>query len=66
MTKPADNHEHRKPTKRDFEGKTIKKFVRSADNMWHFEFTDGTRFAVQSELHFGLAVMDLCDVCGKP
>jgi hypothetical protein len=57
------DHIHRRPKKKDFEGKTIKKFQKSADNIWRFWFSDGTAFAVQSETHFGLAVMELCDVC---
>ena len=57
-------HEHRRPTKRDFEGKTIKRFVRTADNVWRFWFTDGTAFAIQSEIfHPGIACMEVCDVC---
>lgn len=56
-------HEHRRPKKKDFEGKTVKRFVCSADNIWKFWFTDGTFFAVQSDLHHGIAIMELCDVC---
>jgi hypothetical protein len=39
-------HKHRRPTKRDFEGKTIKRFSRTADNIWRFWFTDGSSFAI--------------------
>jgi hypothetical protein len=56
-------HRHRRPRKKDFEGKTIKRFVRTADNIWKFWFLDGSSFAIQSDLHYGLAVMELCDVC---
>ena len=58
-------HSHRRPTKRDFEGKTIKRFVRSADNIWKFYFTDGTSLAIQSDNvgPYGLACMELCEVC---
>lgn len=56
-------HEHRKPTKSDFEGKTIKRFDQTADNIWRFWFTDGSSFAIQSEVFSGLACMDLCDQC---
>jgi len=58
-------HEHRRPMKRDFEGKTIYRFVRTADNVWQVYFTDGTAFAIQSELHYGLAVMEVCEVCAE-
>ncbi len=67
MTKAIPEHRHRRPQKRDFEGKTIKKFRRSADNIWRFWFTDGTSFAIQSD-QFGpyhLACMELCEVCVK-
>lgn len=57
-------HEHKRPTKRDFEGKTIKRFIRSADNVWRFHFTDGTRLAIQSDLFHGLALMEICYECG--
>jgi len=40
----------RRPRKKDFEGKTIKRFKRDADNVWHFEFTDGTKIEVWSEM----------------
>lgn len=58
-------HEHRRPKRADFEGKTIKKFRRSGDNVWRFWFTDGTSFAIQSELFSGLACMEICEVCIK-
>lgn len=58
-----DEHRHRRPTKRDFEGKTVKRFVRTADNIWKLYFTDGSELAIQSELHYGLAVMELCETC---
>lgn len=56
-------HVHRRPLKRDFEGKTVKRFVRSADNVWRLWFTDGTAFAIQSDLFSGLACMEICDQC---
>lgn len=59
-------HTHRRPVRRDFEGKTIKRFVRSADNIWRFKFTDGSSIAIQSETFGpGLACMELCETCGK-
>ena len=58
-----EEHQHRRPTKRDFEGKTVKRFIRTADNVYKFWFTDGTAFAIQSDLHHGLAIMELCSVC---
>lgn len=59
------DHVHRRPTKRDFEGKTIKRFIRSADNVWKLYFTDGTSFAIQSDNFgpYGLACMEVCNVC---
>ena len=63
MTEETD-HVHRRPTKKDFQGKTVKRFVCSADNVWRFWFTDGTAFAIQSEIfHPGIACMEVCDVC---
>jgi hypothetical protein len=61
----SDDHIHRRPTKRDFQGKTIKRFVRSADNLWKFWFTDGSAFAIQSDNFgaYGLACMEVCDQC---
>lgn len=56
-------HEHRRPEKEDFEGKTITRFEPDADNVWRFWFTDGTAFAVQSESNDGIGYMELCDVC---
>jgi hypothetical protein len=56
-------HQHRRPKKPDFEGKTIKRFARTADNIWKFWFTDGTAFAIQSELFHGLTCMELCEIC---
>lgn len=58
-------HEHRRPIRRDFEGKTIKRFRRTADDVWRFWFTDGTSFAIQSDLFHGLACMELCETCVK-
>lgn len=60
-------HIHRRPTKRDFEGKTIKRFIRSGDNVWRLWFTDGTAFAIQSDSFgpYGLACMEVCDVCAR-
>jgi hypothetical protein len=59
------DHIHRRPIKRDFEGKTVKRFVRSTDNVWKFYFTDGTSFAIQSNNFgpYGLACMEICNVC---
>ena len=62
-TAVAERHVHRRPKKADFEGKTIKRFKRDADNHWRIWFTDGTGFAIQSELFSGLPCMELCDVC---
>ena len=59
----AADHIHRRPKKKDFEGKTIKRFQRSADNIWRFWFDDGTAFAIQSDLFHGLACMEICDQC---
>lgn len=56
-------HKHRTPRKKDWEGKMVKRFVRSADNVWRIYFADGSAFAIQSELHYGLPIMELCDVC---
>jgi hypothetical protein len=56
-------HKHRRPKKIDFEGKTVKRFICTADNVWKFYFTDGSEFAIQSELHFGLPIMELCETC---
>lgn len=60
-------HIHRRPTKKDFEGKTIKRFVRRGDNVWEFWFTDGSAFAIQSDTfgRSGFACMEICDVCVK-
>ena len=62
-TTPVRSHEHRKPTKKDFVGKTVSNFRRDADNVWRIWFTDGTSFAIQSEMYFGLPIMELCEVC---
>jgi len=61
----TDEHEHRRPEPSDFEGKTIRRFERSADNVWRLWFTDGTAFAIQSDNFgpYGLACMELCEVC---
>lgn len=61
----TETHLHRRPFKRDFEGKTIRKFRRDADNIWRFWFTDGSAFAIQSDLFSGLACMELCEQCAK-
>ncbi len=59
-------HIHRRAKKRDFEGKTIKRFQGSADNVWRFWFTDGTSLAIQSEVFYpGIACMELCEVCAN-
>jgi hypothetical protein len=64
MRKIAEEHIHRRPKKHDFQGKTIKRFVRSGDNIWRFWFTDGTAFAIQSDIFYGgLACMEICDQC---
>lgn len=60
---PLVEHKHRRPKKRDFEGKTVKRFSRTADNVWRIWFTDGSAFAIQSDLFHGLPCMELCDVC---
>lgn len=59
-------HVHRRPKKKDFEGKTITKFQGGAANIWKFWFSDGTSFAIQSELFYGIPCMELCEVCVKP
>jgi hypothetical protein len=64
-TTQIDDHQHRRPVRKDLEGKTIKKFRPEADNIWRFWFTDGTAFAIQSENFSGLACMELCEVCIK-
>lgn len=57
-------HEHRRPEKSDFEGKTVSRFEPDADNVWRIWFTDGTAFAIQSESSSaGIGYMELCDVC---
>lgn len=56
-------HEHRRPKKTDFEGKTVKRFTRTADNLWKFSFTDGSSFAIQCEAERGLSYMEICEVC---
>lgn len=63
MSQPIE-HQHRRPNKADFEGKTIRRFIRSADNIWRFQFTDGSRLAIQSDLFHGLPIMELCEACG--
>ena len=61
---PGQEHRHRRPLKRDFEGKTVRRFQRSADNIWRIWFTDGTAFAIQCEAgYLGLPFMELCDAC---
>lgn len=64
MHRQSVPHTHRRPRKRDFEGKTILCFTCTADNVWKFVFTDGTSFAVQSETCSGCAIMELCEECG--
>lgn len=61
-----ETHKHRRPRKKDFEGKTIKRFTCTADNIWRIWFTDGTAFAIQADLHSGVAIMELCETCGRP
>lgn len=62
---PIADHAHRRPRRSDFEGKTIERFYHDADNVWRFAFTDGTSLAIQSDLgHSGVAIMELCEVCG--
>jgi hypothetical protein len=56
-------HVHRRARKNDFEGKTVRRFSPTADNIWRFWFTDGTAFAIQSENFSGIACMELCDEC---
>ena len=65
ITQPIAEHVHRRPRKRDFEGKTIKRFRCDADNVWRFWFTDGTAFAIQSETFCGVACMEICEECVK-
>lgn len=62
------DHVHRKPRRRDFEGKTVAKFRSDADNVWRIWFTDGTAFAIQCDMSFGsygIPFMELCDVCAQ-
>lgn len=56
-------HRHRRARKADFEGKTVKLFRPSADNIWRIWFTDGTSFAIQAEQIGGIPFMELCNVC---
>lgn len=58
-------HVHRRPRKKDFEGKTIRQFTLQADNIWQFQFSDGSKLAIQSDNfgHHGIACMALCEVC---
>jgi hypothetical protein len=72
MTKNAhvNEHVHRRPRKKDFEGKTVKRFQRTADNIWRIWFTDDTAFAIQTEIAgagtgLGVPFMELCDICVK-
>ena len=60
-------HVHRRPKKKDFEGKKIVKFILQADNIWKFQFEDGSRLAIQSDFlgHHGLPCMELCEECGQ-
>lgn len=67
----ARDHLHRRPRKKDFEGKTIAKFSRLGDNIWSFHFTDGSTFAIQSETfsygsYGSVASMVLCEECAEP
>lgn len=66
-TKAATEHVHRRPCKRDFEGKTIHRFKADADNVWRIWFTDGTAFAIQCDTFgpHGVPGMELCDVCAQ-
>ena len=59
-------HQHRRPKRKDFEGKTVAKFRRDADNIWRIWFTDGSAFAIQAETTQGIGYMELCDVCVRP
>jgi len=49
---PDKNAEFRRPKKKDFEGKTIKTFLKIADNMWNFHFTDGSSISIQCEMFY--------------
>jgi len=62
----SERHIHRRPKKKDFERKTIRVFTLEADNIWKFEFTDGSRLAIQSDSfgYCGVACMALCEECG--
>lgn len=62
-TAPSKEHVHRRPRKKDFEGKTILRFKKSADNVWRLWFTDGTAFAIQCEATGGLPYMEVCEAC---
>lgn len=57
-------HIHRRARPADFEGKTIRQFMPTADNIWQFEFTDGTKLAIQAEAYDGIGVLELCEDCG--
>lgn len=66
--KPAvQEHVHRRPKRKDFEGKTVSRFTLQADNIWKLEFTDGSRLAIQSDSfgQYGVACMALCEECGQ-
>jgi len=61
-------HVHRRPKKQDFEGKTVKRFERTADNVWRLWFTDGTAFAIETEITGSMCpipFMRICDLCVK-
>jgi hypothetical protein len=62
---PAGRHFHRPPTKADFEGKIIRRFQRTANNIWRFWFSDGSAFAIQCKVNgvHGVSFMELCDEC---
>ena len=51
----------RRPQKRDFEGKTIARFVRSANNVVRFEFSDGTELEMWAECYTHLNFPVLAD-----
>jgi hypothetical protein len=63
MSDTVSIHSHRRPKKRDFVGKTVQRFDRAADNVWRIWFTDGTAFAIQSEVFHDIACMEICEVC---
>lgn len=51
MAKTKFQGQLRRPTSKDFTGKTVKSFRRHADNQWRFTFTDGSAIAINAETY---------------